>query len=120
MAFTTLLLDTLAWDLVLDANGNIAVASAPYALAQDAASAIRLFQGELWYDTSQGIPYFTQILGQLPPINYIKQTFINAALTVPGVASAEVFLSGINTVARQITGQVQISTDDGQTAVVNF
>jgi hypothetical protein len=30
----TLLLDTVAWDLVLDVNGNIAVADEPYALAQ--------------------------------------------------------------------------------------
>jgi hypothetical protein len=59
----SLLLSRPAWDLVLDASGNIAVASAPYAIAQDAASAIRLFAGEHWYDTAQGIPCFSQVLG---------------------------------------------------------
>lgn len=32
---STLLLDTLAWDLAVDAAGNIAVATEPYSLAQD-------------------------------------------------------------------------------------
>ena len=64
----TLLLDRATWDLCLDAAGNIATASEPYALAQDASSAIRLFVSEAWYDTTQGIPYFTNILGQAPPI----------------------------------------------------
>ena len=43
----TLLLTTDAWDLTVDVSGNIAVADEPLALAQDAASAIRLFAGEL-------------------------------------------------------------------------
>jgi hypothetical protein len=62
------LLDRSTWDLVLDASGNIAVASAPYALAQDAASAIRLLAGELWYDTAQWVPYSSKSSGQAPPI----------------------------------------------------
>ena len=41
----TLLLDTLRWDLCLDVHGNIAVASDPYSVAQDVASAIRTFSG---------------------------------------------------------------------------
>ena len=40
----TLLLRPDTWDLTLDSAGNIAVAENPYALAQDAASAIKLFQ----------------------------------------------------------------------------
>ncbi len=40
----TLLLDTDEWDLVLDANGDIALADEPYAISQDVASAIRTFQ----------------------------------------------------------------------------
>ncbi|AJJ19826.1 hypothetical protein [Yersinia intermedia] len=55
----TLLLDRTAWDLVLDANGDIAMASLPYSIAQDVASAIKTFIGECWYDTSQGVPYVT-------------------------------------------------------------
>ena len=55
---STLLLDRTYWDLCVDSSGNLAVASEPYSLAQDAASAIKLFQGEYIYDTTIGIPYF--------------------------------------------------------------
>ena len=69
----TLLLDTVAWDLVLDSNGNIALAQPPYATAQDVASAIRLFLGELWYDQTQGVPYWQQFLGFNPTTSQIAQ-----------------------------------------------
>ena len=72
----TLLLDQSAWDLVLDINGNIALAGTPYSYAQDVASAVRTFLGECWYDTSLGLPYWQQILGKLPPAVYIEQTLI--------------------------------------------
>ena len=114
---STLLLDTVLWDLVVDSDGNIAVATPPYSQAQDAASAIRTFAGEVYYDTTLGIDY-TQILGQLPPIALIKKLFIDAALTVPGVVSADVFLNELTN--RTISGQVQITNTEGQTAAATF
>lgn len=114
----TLLLDVLAWDLTVDAAGNIAVASDPYALAQDAASAIRLFQGELYFDTSQGIPYFSQILGKSPPISLLKNYFVQAALTVPGVASAKCFITSWTD--RVVRGQVQITDSSGNVSAAGF
>lgn len=115
---TTLLLDNSSWDLVVDANGDIAVASDPYALAQDAASACRLFLGELWYDTSQGVPYWNQILGASPPLSYVKAQLVAAALTVPGVVSAKVFVSSF--AGRQVSGQVQVTDSSGATAAASF
>jgi hypothetical protein len=115
---STLLLDQTAWDLVVDANGNIALATDPYSLAQDAASAIRLFQGELYYDTTQGTPYFSTILGRAPPLSYLKAKFVAAALTVPGVVAAQCFISSIK--GRAVSGQVQIVTATGGTAVASF
>lgn len=103
---------------MVDANSNIAVASDPYSLAQDAASAIKLFLGELWYDTTQGVPYFSQILAQNPAPTLIKSKFVAAALTVPEVESAVVFLTEIS--PRKIGGQVQISTVGGESQAVNF
>jgi hypothetical protein len=114
----TLLLDTLVWDLAADASGNIAVASEPYSLAQDAASAIRLFQGELYYDTSQGIPYFSQILGQAPPLSLVKTYFVQAALTVPGVVKARCFIA--SWVDRVVSGQVQVEDAAGNVSVAGF
>jgi hypothetical protein len=113
----TLLLDQLAWDLLIDIDGNIALATDPYSIAQDAASAIKLYLGELWYDTTQGVPY-DQILGQFPSLTYIKSQLVNAALTVPEVVSAQVFISGF--AGRQLSGQVQITTTSGSTSAASF
>lgn len=102
----TLLLDPATWDLVADANGNIAVASAPYALAQDASSEIRTFLGEVWYNTRQGVPYWQHILGHIPPLSLVKNAFVKAAKRTPDVIAARCFIATTND--RKITGQVQI------------
>lgn len=116
--YNTLLLDQTAWDLVLDANGNIAMASPPYALAQDVASAVRTFLGEVYYDTTQGIPYPSEILGQLPPASLLTQLISNQALTVPGVVSAQTTITSFN--AGAVTGQILFTDESGETTVVNF
>lgn len=115
---TTLLLDTVEWDLVPDLAGNIALASEPYSLAQDAASAIRLFQGELWYDTAKGIPYWASVLGSAPPVSVLKTYFENAALTVPGVVQAVCYLASFEN--RTVTGQVQVTDVNGNISAANF
>jgi hypothetical protein len=123
----TLLLDQATWDFVLDSSGNIARASEPYSLAQDAASAIKTFGdggpggvGECYWDTTIGIRYFTIIFrGPPPSISAIKQMFINVALTVPDVASAQVFVTQAS--GRALGGQVQVkSKKTGQTSAIPF
>ena len=107
----TLLLDPVAWDLMIDVNGNIAVASEPYALAQDAASACRTFLGEVFFDTTIGVNYGA-ILGKQPSISFLKAQFVKAALTVPGVAAAQCFITSIQ--GRTVTGQIQVTSASGQ------
>lgn len=114
----TLLLDRTSWDLLLDINGNIAVASEPYSLAQDAASAIQTFQGECYYDTSLGIPYFAEVLGKSPSLPLLKTLFTQQALAVPDVTAAQCFISAIS--RRVLQGQVQITSVTGQTTAANF
>lgn len=110
---TSLLLDIGTWDLTVDFQGNIALAGDPYATAQDVACALRLFQGELWYDTSQGVPYLQRILGRRPPLEYLRAQFVAAALTVPSVATAEAFITGYTQAKREVTGQVQVTLTAG-------
>lgn len=114
----TLLLDRTEWDLVIDSAGNIALAKPPYALAQDVASTIRLFLGELWYDTTKGIPYFEKILGQLPPMSLLIRYLENAALTVPGVVIAKCVITSFNN--RGVNGQVQFIDESGNKNAINF
>lgn len=103
----TLLLDTQLWDLCLDARGNIALATDPYSVAQDVASAVRTFLGECWYHTNIGIPYFDQVLGHRPPVNILKALIIKASLAVPGCTNPVVFITSF--VNRKITGQIQFT-----------
>ena len=115
---STLLLDQSAWDLVLDAHGNIALAGPPYALAQDVASAIRTFQGECFYNTTLGVPYFGSVLGKLPPAALLTQLINDQALTVPGVVRSQTIISGFD--HSTVSGQVQFTDESGATANVNF
>jgi hypothetical protein len=116
--FNTLLLDKSAWDLVLDSAGNIAMATPPYALSQDVASAVRLFLGELWFSTAKGIPYFEDVLGHLPPLSLMTGYIEKAALTVPGVVTAQCIISEFN--AREIAGQIQFIDETGAANGVTF
>jgi hypothetical protein len=114
----TLLLDQVSWDLVIDATSNIAVASNPYALAQDAASEIKTFLGEVYYDTTHGVPYFSTILGLAPPLSYVKKQWNAAALLVPEVVAAQTFISSFEN--REIKGQVQVTDREGAIMAATF
>lgn len=114
----TLLLDQDNWDLLLDTSGNIAQAQEPYAVAQDVASSARLFAGELWYDTAKGIPYFSQVLGYLPPASLLHEYYKKAALSVPTVETVTLYLEPLAN--RELSGQIQFTTIEGEAGNVNF
>jgi hypothetical protein len=107
-----MLLDRTAWDLVLDAAGNIALASKPYA------SAIKLFKGELFYNTASGVPYWEEFLGHQPPLALVREHVRRAALTVPDVADAGCTLTSYTD--RALAGYVAITLQDGTTQTVSF
>ena len=117
-AMSTLALDPGTWDLTVDAAGNIAVAAPSYSLAQDAASRCRTFSGEVWYDSTRGIPYFSQVLGQPPPLELLRARYTAEADAVPGVISAQVFFTKFEN--RALSGQVQITDASGQTTAIGF
>lgn len=104
---TTLFLRPDTWDLALDSEGNIALAKDPYAKAQDVASAIKLFKGELYYDTEKGIPYFDETLAKKQSFALYQYRIEQAALTVNGVVSAKSQVqSGEN---RQLVGSIEFT-----------
>lgn len=117
---TTILLDTATWDYTVDAAGNWALASEPYSLAQDVASAIRLFFRELHYDQTQGVRYKQKILGMSPPLTVFQEFMVQAALTVPGVVSAICIITSYDFSTREIQGQVQFKDVDSNTGNVSL
>ncbi len=114
----TILLDPNGWDFLLDSSGDIAVADNPYAIAQDVASACKLFLGELYYDTSKGVPYFQSILAQDPSAAFIIAQLEAAALTVPEVVEAQV--TALFNDNRTLSGNVRVIDLTGQSHNVKF
>ena len=114
----TLLLDLTNWDLVTDSSGNIAVASDPYSVAQDVASACRTFLTDIWYNQAGGIPYFQLVLGKQPPLALLKQLLVNQALQVTGCNNPAVYISSVAN--RKVAGQVQFTDSNGIVQVAAF
>lgn len=121
---STLLLDRTLWDLVADSEGNIAAASGPYASIQDVSSQARAFRGEVYYDTTQGLPYLISargqqtILGELPPAQFMKAQYVQAAKMIGTVTGAVVFFSALS--KRELHGQIQVALTDGSTQIVGL
>ena len=107
----SLLLDIEAWDLCLDAKGNWALAEDPYAILQNVSTACRLIQGELYYDTTKGVPYWSDVFSGAYPLELLKADLEDAASAVTGVDDATVYISSLTN--RELTGQVQVSTAYG-------
>ena len=108
----TFLLDRDTWDVALNASGNIAVATEPYSQVQDAASAVRVFEGEAYYNTTLGVPYWSDVLGRSQPTQIMRARAQQAALTVPGVIDANAIL--VTLANRTLGGQIQIRTASGE------
>jgi hypothetical protein len=113
----SILLDPTTWDFVVTRDGDIATCTDPYRLAQDAACQCKLFLGELWFDTTQGVPY-AQVLGRPPVVAYIKAQLVAAAMLVPGVVAARVFITSIK--GRVVKGQVQVTDQAGKITAAGF
>lgn len=109
----TMLLSVEIWDLALDASGNLALATGAYALEQDVASAARTFAGEVYYDTSLGVPYLQQILGLTPPLSVFQAAISAEALRVPGVATATVTINSYGNDTRAATGAITFTDNSG-------
>ena len=122
----TLTLDA-DWDLQLDAAGNIMTSSGDYAVAQNVANAVRLFTNDAYYDPDRGIPHFALTLGRKPALSVFRAVVRQTALGVDGVRAAEVkdlalsqtasaqTPAGENIPPRTLTGDIQLTMEDGET-----
>ncbi len=115
MTYKTMKLDVDTWDLMLDGNGNIAIAEDSYAVAQDVASACLVFSGECYYDNTLGIPWKEDVLGTRPTPGYIAQKMQAEAKKLPVVdlAIASVFF---DSATRTTRGTIRVTDINGNTA----
>lgn len=115
----TLLLNPTSWDFLVDANGNIAMASDPYSKSQDIASAIRTWLGEVYYNQNLGINW-QNIIGHNPASSYVAAQLEAAALTVPGIVKAKTTELFYDRITRKITGTVEAIDTTGAALNVSF
>lgn len=112
MAFTLTLNDK--WDIFVDANGNIATSEDAYAIAQNAANAVRLFTDDAYFNRTRGIPHFDIELGEkdAPARSTLTNRIRKAVLAVEGVSDVEVNLE-YNEETRVYGGDIIITTVNG-------
>lgn len=112
-------IDPINNDLSIDVNGNLKIATDGYSLALAAACAIRTFQGEAYYDSTQGLPYFQSILGKNPPLEFVRARLASAALGAdPDIVASQVYFSSLTN--RNLSGQVQTTDSTGKIAALAF
>lgn len=115
----TLFLMPDTWDLALDADGNIAIASSTYQQAQDIASACRLFTQDQYFNQSAGIPYLSEILGKGSfPLSLYRKYLQDAAMSVQGVTNAQAEL--VMTEGRILRGLIKFTNQENQTGVISL
>lgn len=122
--------DTLAlttdWDLDLDDQGNIRTVGDATAtdvqtgpgmrLAQDVATRLRAWRGEVWFDVTQGIDY-PRYLGLAPSVSQLRADYQSEALLVPLCATALADLS-LTRPGREVGGTIYLSDLSGFAAEV--
>lgn len=123
----TLALDVALWDLTTDVYGNLATVgdSTPASaqtgpgmrLAQDVATRVRAWNGEVYFDTSQGIRY-PNILGAAPNMAVLQNAFNTEALLVPLCETAISDFAFAAGAKRQVTGTLNVSDVNGNSASI--
>jgi hypothetical protein len=85
-------------------------------VAQAIRTALLLFQGEWFLDSTAGMPWFQQVLGNYTASLY-DTAIKNEILGVQGVASIASYSSTLNTKTRSLTVSVIVNTIYGQAPV---
>lgn len=109
------------WDIFVDENGNIATAKDDYAIAQNAANAVRLFTNDAYFNKDRGIPHFDIELGQkaIASRSTLSNRIRKAVLAVDGVTDVEVYLNFENS-SRTYTGEIYITTVNSTTVRIEL
>lgn len=110
------LLLTNDWDITLDSAGNLAIADNNYSIAQDVASAVKLFTNDAYFDTQAGIPHFEISLKRNVSASVVRARIKEAAENVLGVKSATVDLIEISN--NTLRAEILITLEDDTTAQI--
>lgn len=107
------------WDLAIDTQGNIAIATDIYQQAQDIATSCRVFYGDDYYNKEDGIPYLERIMGKHNyPTSLFQRNLHDRALLVNGVVSVDVNLTPLEN--RIMRGTIEFKNDQNLSGTVGL
>lgn len=101
------------WDIGLDEFGNIAIKEGNERLAQDVASSVRVFKGEMPFDVDRGIAYNNPDELQ-ETLNY---DITEQAELVSGVANCVVEFNKMEN--RELDTTIYVTNEEGEIIEVN-
>lgn len=97
-------------DIQID-NNNLTLIGGREEIAQVLRQRLRVFLGEWFLDTREGIDYYGDILKKAPDPGQVNALFKNEILTSPGVI--ELIEFNLDIVGRQLTLAFSARTKDG-------
>lgn len=106
-------------DIYVDARGNLAMASDLEALRQKIKQRLKLFLSEWFLDTTRGVPYFQNILGEDINQSLAAQILTTEILKEPDVITVENVSFGLNDFTRNFTYAANVQTTFGALEVTN-
>jgi len=107
-----LVIDPTTGDLQI-LNGDLSLTSGIDGIAQNIRIRLNFFLGEWFLDTSQGMPYFQNVLVKQPNSQAIRAIFRKAILTTPGVLSVTNLELDLDNSLRKLSVSFQAETTDG-------
>ena len=102
-------------DIFLDGLNNIGSAEDAEALASIVMHRQRTVLGELRYNTSAGIPYFTTVFATPPDLRMFEAFIIADTQTIPGVIGVDSF--NVSVRDNTVKFDMRINTEFGRIAV---
>lgn len=110
----------IARDIRLDENGDLDISTGDLGLVEDAQAiiqripqALKLFLGEWYLDTTQGTPWFQDVLVKNPNPDIIRSVIRNRILSVAGVKDVVSMILSYVGQTRKLTAAYQAETDVG-------
>ncbi len=103
-------------DYTFGASARNFLVDSPDAVAQAVRTRLMLFRGEWFYDTSQGMPWKTDVLGKGTEAIYDLRIQAQI-LKTQGVTGIAAYASQINKDTRALSVQATIDTQFGQATV---
>ena len=108
----TIALTNEKWDLFVDEYGNIATKGSAEQIAQDVASSVRVFKGEVPFDVYRGVEYNKPDENR----NTLKQEMLEQVYYIEGVGDVLVDFTELKN--RTLHPIIYLTTEDGENITV--